>query len=72
MFGKEDNTFNELREKSIVQWLDQMSGHDEIAVRGGVKVTKDFIGDLQRKIASLENENELKDKYLKKLSQKNK
>jgi len=27
---------------------------------------------LQRKIASLENENELKDKYLKKLSQKNK
>jgi len=72
MFGKEDNTFNELREKSIVQWLDQMSGHDEIAVRGGVKVTKDFIGDLQRKIASLENENKLKDKYLKKLSQKNK
>lgn len=67
MFGKEDNTFNELRDKSIMQWLEDMSSHDEVAVRGGVKVTRDYIEDLKHKIRSLENENALKDKYLKKM-----
>lgn len=67
MFGLKDNTFNELRDKSIKQWLDGMAKHDDIEVRGGVKVTKEYIDGLKKKITSLENENKLKDKYLKKL-----
>lgn len=67
MFGKEDNTYNELRDKSIAQWLEDMTSHGDVAVRGGVKVTKDYIDYLKRMIVSLENKSNLKDKYLKKL-----
>lgn len=67
MFIKEDNTYNELREKSIDQWLEEINGHSEIAVRGGVKVTRDYIEDLKKEIKRLENKNNLKDKYLKKM-----
>lgn len=67
MFGKEDKTFDELRENSINQWLEDMSSHEDISVRGGTKVTRDYILDLKRKIAMLEEKNNVKDKYLKKL-----
>jgi hypothetical protein len=67
MFWKEDNTYNELRDKSIIQWLDGMSQHEDIEVRGGVKVTQGYIEDLKKKIIMLEEKNTLKDKYLKKL-----
>ena len=67
MFMPEDNTFNEIREKSIRQWLQEMSNHEDVAVRGGVKVTTDYLDDLKKKIALLEEKNKLKDKYLKKL-----
>jgi len=67
MFGKEDNTYNELRDKSISQWLDGMSRHDDIEVRGGTQVTKGYIEDLKKAIIMLEEKNTLKDKYLKKL-----
>jgi hypothetical protein len=70
MFGKEDNTYNELRDKSIAQWLEDMSSHDDITVRGGVKVTKDYIAYLKKVIVSLENKSTLKDEYLKKLKSK--
>ena len=32
----EDNTYNDIREKSLMQWLDDMSKHEDIAVRGGI------------------------------------
>lgn len=67
MFMQEDNTFNEIREKSIRQWLQEMSNHEDVAVRGGVKVTTDYLDDLKKKIAQLEEKNKLKDEYLKKL-----
>lgn len=67
MFGKEDNTYNDIREKTIHQWLDEISSNENVVVRGGVKVTKDYLMDLKKKITSLENENALKDKYLRKL-----
>ncbi len=67
MFSKEDNTFNELQEKTINQWLDQMSTHDDIEVRSGIGVSKSYIANLKKKIDMLENKNNLKDKYLKKL-----
>ncbi len=67
MFGKEDKTYDELREKSVSQWLDEMGRHDHIEVRGGTTLVKDYIEDLKKKIDTLENKNVLKDEYLKRL-----
>lgn len=72
MFGKEDNTYDELRKKSIAQWLEDMSTHPDIEVRGGVRLTRGYIDDLHRKIKSLESKNALKDTYLMKLKQRQK
>ena len=70
MFIKEDNTYNEIREKSIRQWLQEMSVHEDVAVRGGVKVTEDYLDYLKRQIQELEQKNRLKDEYLKKMREK--
>lgn len=67
MFGKEDNTYNDIRKNSIKQWFEDIREHDDIVVRGGVKVTSDYIADLHKKISLLEQKNATKDKYLKKL-----
>ncbi len=67
MLIPEDNTYNEIREKSVKQWLQEMSAHEDIAVRGGVKVTTEYLEELKRQIAVLEEKNALKDTYLKKL-----
>lgn len=67
MFIKEDNTYNEIREKSIGQWLDEMSKHEDIAVRGGVKVTRDYIDYLKKQIQLLEEKNKLKDDFLRRM-----
>lgn len=70
MFFKEDNTYNNIRERSIKQWLSEMADHEDVAVRGGVKVTGDYIEDLKKQIAVLEEKNKLKDSYLKKMKSK--
>lgn len=70
MFIKEDNTYNEIREKSIRQWLQEMSEHPDVAVRGGVPVTLDYLNHLKQQIEQLETQNKLKDSYLKKLKNK--
>lgn len=64
---KEDNTFNETREKSVLQWLDELKEHEDLVVRDGVRVTTDYIYALKKKIKQLEESNELKDTFLKKL-----
>ena len=46
----EKSEFNGIRERSVGQWLDEMSNHDDIAVRGGVKVTREYISFLQNQI----------------------
>lgn len=33
IFGSEDNTYNEIREKSLLQWLDELEQHEDIAGR---------------------------------------
>ena len=38
----EDNTYNDIREKSLMQWLDDMEKHEDVAVRGGVKLAKEY------------------------------
>ncbi|MBP3476635.1 MAG: hypothetical protein J6K48_09990 [Lachnospiraceae bacterium] len=68
MFTKEDNTYNDIREKSLLQWLDEMEQHEDVAVRGGVKLCREYIKYLKDKNEKLQNENELKNSYLKKMS----
>ena len=72
MFFKEDTTYNDIREKSLMQWLEEMEHHEDIAVRGGVKLNREYIQHLQDKIKKLEQENELKNRYLKKVAAKKK
>ena len=72
IFGTVDNTFNEIREKSLFQWLEEMEAHEDIAVRGGVKLTREYIQHLKEEIQRLESENDLKAQYLKKLKEKKK
>ena len=67
LFGTEDNTYNDIREKSLMQWLDEMENHQDIAVRGGVKLAREYVQHLKEEIKRLEDENELKARYLKKL-----
>lgn len=63
----DDNTYNDIRERSLKQWLKEMSEHDDIAVRGGVKLANDYIEHLKKENMRLNEEIELRNKYLKKI-----
>ena len=67
MFNREDNTYKEIREKSLFQWLDEMEKHEDTAVRGGVKLTREYIKHLKDENKRLEEQNKLKNEYLKKV-----
>lgn len=71
MFEKGDNTFNDLRRNSLFSWLDEMEQHEDVAVRGGVRLTRDYVAHLEETIENLKKANELKDQYLKKVSGRN-
>ncbi|WP_075720343.1 hypothetical protein [Roseburia sp. 499] len=68
MFIKEDNTYNDIREKSLLQWLAEMEQHKDIAVRGGVKLCREYMQYLKGENEKLKEENELKNYYLKKVA----
>lgn len=70
MFLKEDKTYSEICKKSMLQWLDEMEQHEDVAVRCGVKLCRDYVAQLEKNIERLEEENELKNSYLKKMSGK--
>lgn len=70
MFLKEDNTYNDIREKSLLQWLDEMEHHEDVTVRGGVKLCREYMQYLKDKNEKLKEENELKNHYLKKLAKR--
>ena len=63
---KEDTTFNDIQDKSLQQWLDEMEQHEDVAVRGGVKLTREYVQYLKDEIGRLRHENEVKNAYLKK------
>lgn len=65
-----DNTYNEIREKSLDQWLDEMEKHPDIAVRCGVKLCRDYMKYLSDENDKLKAENELKNEYLRKLKER--
>ena len=68
MFIKEDNTYNDIREKSLLQWLEDIENHEDVVVRGGVKLCREYMQYLKDKNKKLEEENALKNFYLKKMS----
>ena len=70
MFIKEDNTYNDIREKSLLQWLNEKEKHEDVAVRGGVKLAKEYIQHLKDENKRLDSENNLKNEYLKKVVKK--
>lgn len=67
MFIKEDNTYNEMREKSTMQWLEEQLEAEDVVNRHGAKLTIEHIAYLNKKIEELEDKNKLKDEFLKKL-----
>ncbi len=70
MIFQDDTTFNDIREKSLNQWLDDMEVHEDIVVRSGVRLTRDYIEYLKQENARLKEENELKNAYLKRLRER--
>ena len=72
MFLKEDTTYNDIRERSLMAWLEEMEQHEDVAVRGGVTLCREYVEYLKDKALRLERENELKNQYLKKMAMKNK
>ena len=67
MYFSDKSEYQDIREKSLMQWLDEMGQHEDIAVRGGVKLAREYVQSLQKEIENLKSENELKKEYMKKL-----
>ena len=70
MFQMEDNTFRDLRERSLMQWLEEMEHHEDMTVRGGVRLCREYIQFLQDQNTQLRRENQLKNEYLRKYSKR--
>lgn len=70
MFITEDNTYNDIREKSLLQWLEEMEQYEDVAVRSGVRLCREYMQYLKKQNKRLEEEKERKDFYLKKMSKK--
>lgn len=70
MFTRPDDTYNNIRKRSLEQWLSEMEKHEDVAVRGGVKLTREYIAHLEEEINRLKEECKLKDSYLKKISKR--
>ena len=71
MFRIEDNTYRDLRERSLLQWLSDMEAHEDMTVRGGVRLCREYLAYLEEQNRRLKEENELKNSYLRKMAQKN-
>lgn len=71
MFIKEDNTYQEMIEKSTMQWLEESLESEDVVVRHGAKLTLEYVEQLHKKIKELEDKNALKDEFLRRLKNKN-
>ena len=56
MFIREDNTYNDIREKSLLQWLSELEQHEDVAVRGGVKLCREYMAHLKQQNDNLKYE----------------
>ena len=70
MFMMEDNIYRDLRERSLMQWLEEMEQHEDMTVRGGVRLCREYLDFLAQENQRLKDENALKNTYLKKLAAK--
>lgn len=71
MFIPKDPTYQEIRRRSLEQWLDEMEGHADMSVRGGVKLCREYLEYLREENRCLQEENALKNTYLRKMARKN-
>ena len=71
MFRIEDNTFRDLRERSLMQWLEEMEAHEDMTVRGGVRLCREYIQSLMDENSRLKEQNALTQSYLRKMAAKN-
>lgn len=70
MFEKRDLTYRNICERSFQQWLSEMEQHEDLAVRGGVKLARDYVAILEKEKKELEEKNAMKDDFLRKLKKK--
>lgn len=70
MFQIEDNTYRDLRERSLLQWLEEMECHEDPTVRGGVRLCREYIQSLKDQNHNLQQANDLKSEYLRKYSKR--
>lgn len=70
MFDNDKNAYDHLLDRSVGKWLEDMREHEDMAVRGGIRATEDYIKYLKNKIEMLESKNRTKDDYLKKMSKR--
>ena len=70
MFRMEDNTFRDLRERSLMQWLEEMEAHKDMTVHGGVRLCREYIQSLKDENLRLKDQNQLTQSYLRKLAAK--
>ena len=52
---------------ALMQWLDEMEQHEDLAVSGGVKLAREYVQYLKEEIMRQEESNQLKIDYMKKL-----
>lgn len=70
MFFKEDNTYNEMRESSMKQWLGELLEGDDKVNKYGAKLTLEYLDYLDKKMKELEKQNALRDEFLKRMKNK--
>ncbi|MDD7389342.1 MAG: hypothetical protein PUG60_06730 [Lachnospiraceae bacterium] len=67
---REDNTYNDIREKSLMSWLVEVQDTGSYNDACGAKLAVEYIQHLKKKIEILEEKNRMKDQHLKKIKQK--
>ncbi|MCI7100028.1 MAG: hypothetical protein MR966_14225 [Lachnospiraceae bacterium] len=67
---EEDNTYNDIREKSLMSWLVGVQDTGSYIDACGAKLAVEYIQYLKEKIEILEEKNRIRDQHLKKIKQK--
>ena len=70
MFIKEDNTFNDMRKNSTLQWLEQLLDGEDVVNKHGAKLTLEYIDYLHKKNDELKEQIALRDEFLRRLKSK--
>lgn len=70
MFIKEDNTFNDMRKNSTLQWLEQLLDGEDVVNKHGAKLTLEYMEYLHKKNDELKEQIALRDEFLRRLKTK--